>query len=118
MNTSEIGTIGEDYAEGVLHDKGYIILDRNYKCKDGEIDIIAKDGDTFVFVEVKTRQNSLYGNPSEAVNYFKQQRIRKSAFWYLKSYDFDMRFDVFEILYKLLEDDIEILEYNHIEDAF
>ena len=118
MNSIEIGSIGEDYAEQILHDKGYIILERNYKCKAGEIDIIAKDGDTFVFVEVKTRQSTTFGNPSEAVNYFKQQRILKSAFWYLRFQEHDMRFDVFEILYKPLEDDIEILKYNHIADAF
>ena len=118
MNTIDIGAMGEDYAEQVLHDKGYIILERNFKCKHGEIDIIAKDEKTFVFVEVKTRQSTRYGNPSEAVNYFKQQRIMKSAFWYIKGKEVDMRFDVFEVLYKPLEDDIEVLEYNHIENAF
>ena len=55
-----IGDAGEEFAESILIDKGYLVLVRNFSCKTGEIDIIAKDGDTFVFVEVKTRKNNLY----------------------------------------------------------
>ena len=62
MDKRYIGDLGEDFAAKTLSDKGYIILSRNYTCRTGEIDIIAKDKDTFVFVEVKTRKNNLYGN--------------------------------------------------------
>ena len=106
------GTIGEIDAEKYLKDKGFVIVTTNYKNRIGEIDIIAKDKNALVFVEVKSRATLLYGRPCEAVDFRKQQKIRKVAELYLvttKNYYADVRFDVIEILGE---------EINHIENAF
>jgi len=114
METQLIGNFGEDAAVEYLKNKGYLILQRNFRCKSGELDIIAvKDGCT-VFVEVKTRKNSKYGYASEFVDYRKQEKIRKAAMYFIKSYDADMRFDVIEVYHS----GASVNEINHIEDAF
>ena len=95
------GNIGENKAVNYLTDKGYEILETNYKNKLGEIDIIAKDGERIVFVEVKARATAKYGYPREAVNEYKQRKIRMVAESYLKSkrlLNSYIRFDVIEIL--------------------
>lgn len=110
----DIGNLGENAAAEFLKGKGYNVLQRNFRCKTGEIDIICiKDGCT-VFVEVKTRKNSLYGSAAEFVNYYKQIKIKKAAMYFIKNEDADMRFDVVEVYHK----DGEVTEINHIEDAF
>ncbi|MCI7003684.1 MAG: YraN family protein [Clostridia bacterium] len=95
------GDIGENKAVKYLTDKGYEILETNYKNKLGEIDIIAKDDTRIVFVEVKARATAKYGYPREAVNEYKQRKIRMVAESYLKSkrlLNSYIRFDVIEIL--------------------
>lgn len=95
------GDIGENKAVMYLTDKGYEILETNYKNKLGEIDIIAKDGERIVFVEVKARATAKYGYPREAVNEYKQRKIKMVAESYLKSkrlLNSYIRFDVIEIL--------------------
>lgn len=95
------GDIGETSAVEYLEEKGYEILETNYKNKLGEIDIIAKDGERIVFVEVKARQTARFGYPREAVNYYKQKTIQMVATMYLKSkrlLNSYIRFDVIEIL--------------------
>lgn len=95
------GDIGENKAAKYLTDKGYEILETNYKNKLGEIDIIAKDDNRIVFVEVKARATAKYGYPREAVNEYKQRKIRMVAESYLKSkrlLNSYIRFDVIEIL--------------------
>ena len=95
------GDIGENKAVKYLIDKGYEILETNYKNKLGEIDIIAKDDTRIVFVEVKARATAKYGYPREAVNEYKQRKIRMVAESYLKSkrlLNSYIRFDVIEIL--------------------
>ena len=114
METQLIGNFGEEAAAEYLKNKEYLILQRNFRCKSGEIDIIAvKDGST-VFVEVKTRKNSKYGYASEFVDYRKQEKIRKAAMYFIKNYDADMRFDVIEVYHS----GASVTEINHIEDAF
>lgn len=93
----EKGKAGEDMALGVLKKNGYRIIERNYRCRYGEIDIIAKDGDTIVFVEVKTRSSSSFGPPKASVDHRKQRHIIKAATEYLARCgltDRDARFDV------------------------
>ncbi len=107
-----LGRIGESKAEKFLKKLGYKILERNFKNKIGEIDLIAKDKDYVVFVEVKTRSSSEYGLPSEAVNRVKQKKYKMLAQSYLQMkglLDSQVRFDVVEI---------ENNEINHILDAF
>ena len=114
----ELGRNGENIASKVLENKNYKILERNFRCRQGEIDIIAYDEATkeIVFVEVKTRTGIKYGEPKEAVQKTNQKHIKLVASYYLYMYslnDIPVRFDVIEILinnstYKL----------NHIKQAF
>ncbi len=95
------GDSGEKLALEYLKNNKYKILKTNYKTNIGEIDIIAKLENTIVFVEVKTRMSDKFGLPREAVNYYKQLKIRQVASQYIKFnklFDSLCRFDVIEIL--------------------
>ena len=86
MNTRRRGNIGEDIATMYLCKHGYVILERNYRTKHGELDVIAKHDGYFVFIEVKRRANTRFGLPREAVNYRKQQTIVQCAkLWLVKN---------------------------------
>jgi len=116
MNNKEIGELGERKAENFLLNKGYKILFRNFRCKLGEIDLIAQDKDYIVFVEVKARNTIVRGYPQESVNAYKQRQLIKSAMFYMQKngmYDCNCRFDVVAILFDKLDCNI-----NHIENAF
>ena len=80
-----IGALGEEAAALALKKKGYKIIERNYRSKMGEIDIIAKDDHTLVFVEVKARSTTNYGHPFESINSKKMQNIFKAGLAYLKN---------------------------------
>ena len=110
MNTRQRGKEWEQKVCRYLKDKGYFIVDVNFACACGEIDIIAAQRQTLVFIEVKYRRNARYGYALEAVTPAKQKKIRRTADVYLaKHAGADCRFDVIGI------DDGEI---THIEDAF
>ena len=114
MNNIRKGKKGEDIACGYLRRHGYRILNRNYKTDIGEIDIVATDENTLIFVEVKSRTSDGFGSPSEAVNYFKRNKINQVASQYIKKFmlfGVDVRFDVIEVY---LSDN----SVNHIENAF
>lgn len=100
----EIGVLGEKLASKYLQEIGYKIIDRNFICKQGEIDIIAQDKNEKVFIEVKTRTNLNYGYPIEAVTQVKQKHIEKATQYYLyKNFIKNeyVRIDVIEVyLYK------------------
>ena len=109
-NNRETGSYYERMAGVYLTEKGYEILEYNYRCKLGEIDIIARDGDYLVFCEVKYRADDRKGTPAEAVDYAKQRVISKSALYYKTVNGIDeipCRFDVVSI-----EDDRIILYQN------
>lgn len=96
----ELGKQGENMATKYLQKKGYKIIARNFECKQGEIDIIAKDKKEYVFIEVKTRQNFQYGKPCEAVNNQKKKHIYKATQYYIYSHKLENKFiriDVIEI---------------------
>lgn len=117
MNTSKVGDIGEQAAVNYLYHAGYDILERKYRRKTGEIDIIARVRDSLVFIEVKTRTSTAYGFPAEAVTYRKQQKIINTAYCYLQhtqNMNTHCRFDVIEIF--LAENNK--VTYNHIMNAF
>ena len=101
-NKRETGTRKEELAADFLTRRGVKILERNFRCRQGEIDLIGRDGRYLVFFEVKYRKTARNGIPAEAVGYVKQQRIRYTAQFYLYSrhYQEDMpcRFDVVSIL--------------------
>lgn len=112
MNRRETGTQYEERAAEYLIAQNYQILERNYRIRFGEIDIIARDGTVLVFIEVKYRKNDESGNPLEAVDIRKQRKIIKVARYYLyqKKYgDVPCRFDVIGICGSHIE---------HIKDAF
>lgn len=94
------GKAGEESGTEFLIEKGYRILDRNVKTPIGEIDLIAEDRGTLVFVEIKTRRSSRFGAPEEAVGLSKQRRLGRLALWYsarrLKN-DQPIRFDVLAV---------------------
>ena len=100
----ELGKIGESLAVDYLIKQNYQLIERNFRCKRGEIDIIAKDKQELIFVEVKTRANKKYGKPAEAVTNQKKKHIYKAAEYYLaihKKLDEYIRIDVIEVyLYK------------------
>ncbi len=101
-STRETGRHAENTASDFLQQQGYRILERNYSCRLGEIDLIAEERNVLVFVEIKFRQNETYGLPQEAVTYQKQKQIIRVALSYLKRKNFvrsrpDIRFDVVSI---------------------
>lgn len=111
-NKRILGTKYELMAIAYLQDKHYLILEHSYRCRLGEIDIIAKQGEYIIFVEVKYRKSKDFGYPREAVNFKKKQHIVKTAMYYLKTkvgYEVPMRFDVIEILEN---------QITHLEAAF
>jgi len=79
------GRWGEDAAEKFLKRKGYRILARNYRTRGGELDIVAMDGETLVFIEVKSRRSERFGGPIEAVDANKRARMAKAAFAYMSN---------------------------------
>ena len=114
MNIKEKGALGEDIAEAYLIKKGYKILERNFRFgKHAEIDIIALDNETLVFIEVKTRTSFSNGFGREAVNRVKQKNIRLAANYYImknKQSERYCRFDVVEITSSNGQTDIDLLQ--------
>lgn len=74
-----VGRFGEDVAAGFLERAGFVVLARNWRCREGELDIVARDGDTLVFCEVKARSGTGFGTPAEAVTPVKARRLRVLA---------------------------------------
>ena len=112
----ELGRRGEELALRFLKKSGYKIIERNYVCKMGEMDIIAQEKDTLVFVEVKTRTSMDFGPPQLAVNPTKQMQLSKVALNFLKEKrleDVKARFDVVAIVLKPAGEEVEL-----IKDAF
>lgn len=98
--TRKLGRLGEDMALEYLKKKNYRIIDTGFRIHRGEIDIIARDGGTLVFIEVKTRNSAAFGRPEESVTPAKQRQVRRLAQGYLMSRglgDADCRFDVIAV---------------------
>jgi len=112
-----LGARGEDLAVRYLKKKGYKVIERNYRCQWGEIDLVAREGDTLVFVEIKSRSSSGFGLPQDAVNRFKQNKLIEVARAYVAerrlTEDITMRFDVVAVQLTPSGPDIEL-----IQDAF
>lgn len=109
------GKEGENIASEFLDKNGYEIIDRNFHTKQGEIDIIAKDKEEYVFIEVKTRKNNQYGEPIDAIDKNKIKHLKKAISYYLyvnKLENEFIRIDVIEIKY--IKNKIYI---NHIKQA-
>ncbi len=100
MNNKILGREGEELAARFLEKEGYEIIETNYNCGFGEIDIIAKKGKELAFVEVKTRSQTFFGMPVESVNIPKQRHIYKVAEYYIyktNAYNYEISFDVIEV---------------------
>ncbi len=112
-NKRNIGAVYEEKAAKYLKEKGYVIVTKNFRCRMGEIDLIARKDTVLVFVEVKYRKTASFGYPEEAVSFSKQKTIRKVAEYFLLSeqlsLDTECRFDVIAVLNEKI---------RHIENAF
>lgn len=113
---NDTGKMGEDLAARYLQEKGYQVLERNYRHQQSEIDLIAKKDKMLLFVEVKTRSNLSFGNPEEFVSYTKVKLIKRAAehYIYAKDWHFDVRFDVVAVSVSPAGTPV----VKHIEDAF
>lgn len=112
------GMQGERAAQNFLRRRGYKLLARNFASKRGEIDLIFRDRDCMVFVEVKTRSDESWSRPAAAVDADKQKHICKTAMDYLKKLQFPkckIQFDIVEVL---LDDEEEVAEVRHLPNAF
>lgn len=112
----EIGQKGENLAVDYLQNAGYTVLERNYRCKLGEIDIIARDNDTLVFIEVRSRSSLAFGLPQESINRRKRHQISKVALEYMirrKLKNIPARFDVVAVSFEGRKEKVDL-----IKDAF
>lgn len=113
-----IGSYGEDISVEFLKNEGYKVLEKNFNCSSGEVDIIAFRDEIISFIEVKSRFTNSFGNPRESVTCYKQRRIIDVAKYYLhlkKCYNYYIRFDVIEINFNF---DGSKYELNFLKDAF
>jgi putative endonuclease len=115
--TTDLGARGEQIAAVYLSDLGLQILDRNWRCREGELDIVAREAGALVFCEVKTRRGTGFGHPVEAVTFAKQRRLRTLAQRWLAAHDEhapEVRFDVVGVLVRR---DLPAL-VTHLQAAF
>jgi len=114
---NELGAKGEIVADRFLQTLGFTVLERNYTCPIGEIDIVAKKDEIWHFIEVKSRTNLDYGLPAEAVNTLKQRKIKVLAGYYmmLNQYTGDAVCDIVEVVYCPIN---KRYQANLIENAF
>lgn len=114
VNTKKIGDKGEHFAVNILKSKGYEILERNYRFKRSEIDIIALHQNSLIFIEVKALHSFRHGYPEERVNQSKIEKVMEGAedYIYAINWQKDIRFDVLSINLN------DPNNYYHIEDAF
>lgn len=111
------GSRGEDMAVLFLEKQGYTVLDRNYRRRFGEIDIVAEEGGVLVFIEVKARKNNRYGNPFEAVDVRKQKKLSRMAQDYISRHKMEDRPARFDVVAVRLNPDSRS-EVELIRDAF
>jgi len=111
-----IGNLGEEKATLFLQEIGYQILERNWRFSKAEIDIIAKDGEVLVFVEVKSKSYTFFGAPEESVSAYKENLIIDAAHQYMLKigHDWEIRFDIISIVF----DKNKNASITHYKDAF
>lgn len=118
MSNKGLGDLGERLAVKYLTRSGYRILVRKYRCKFGEIDIVAQDKDALVFVEVRSKSSSEFGFPYETINFMKRERLKKVALAFQKRFNlfnYNLRFDCVSILF---DDDGSVTKMELFKDAF
>jgi putative endonuclease len=118
LSRKMLGTIGENLAFNHLQEMNWRMLERNWRCRTGEIDIIAMDGETLVIIEVRTRSSTSFGTPQESIHALKQNKVRETAQVYANRYKLlhlQQRFDVVSIVTDK-EGRLQTLE--HLSNAF
>lgn len=119
MNTKKIGDFGEQFAQSFFEDRGYVLIEKNFRSRYGEIDLILENEEYLLFVEVKTRKNAKFAQAYEAVDRRKMEKIRQTAEIWLSEQEREKqpRFDVLEV-YVSLEGEKSVPKIIHWEDAF
>lgn len=119
MNSRDLGLFGEAETAAYLRRRGYAVLAHGYRCRFGEIDLVAEKDGVLCFVEVKLRSGLAYGLPRESVDARKRERLRRTAAWYLSERELDApaRFDVAEV-YVEQKDAPRVTRLHYIENAF
>lgn len=115
FNNRKIGRLAENLATNALEKKGYQILENNFSNRFGEIDIIAKDKETLVFVEVKAKTGADFGLPEEMISRGKLQRVKNMAVIYLKGQNVQCRIDVVAVVLSL---DGNLVRLTHYENVY
>jgi len=120
--TREQGEYTENLARQYLESKGFTLIEKNFNCRMGEIDLIMQDNSSLVFVEVRYRRNTYFGNGAESVTPSKQAKLVKTASLYLqrntKLNQYPARFDVISITGSIATDDINKINFDWIKNAF
>ncbi len=116
FHNRDIGIIGEKEAAKFLRNIGYVILSQNFFAREGEIDIVAKDKDEYIFVEVKTRVSKKYGTPVEAVNDTKKKHILSTSQYYIYKYGLENKYIRFDIIEVYINGKNKFV--NHIKNVF
>lgn len=116
--TKLLGDRGEDASVKFLRKQGYRILEKQYRTKLGEIDIVAQDGHCIVFVEVKTRKSTAAGHPTEAITFQKQQQLTRLALAFLKERGWLERSARFDVISVLWSDEDKTPQIDHYPNAF
>ena len=127
MNTTQRGKWGEEQALTFLVKKGFIPVKRNFRSRFGEIDLIMKNDEFIIFVEVKVRKNANFAHAREFVSYRKQEKIRTTANFWLSGKEYTSRFKTdinnelqprFDVIEIYAQDEYSVPQINHIENAF
>ncbi len=116
----KLGRLGERLASDALEQQGYRVIERNFRCRSGEIDLVAEEGQDLVFVEVKTRRGTARGLPEEAVDARKARKLQEVAFGYLEKHDLpdcSWRIDVVAVQFSPAGKLEEIRVYQHAISA-
>ncbi|CAG7623401.1 YraN family protein [Paenibacillus allorhizosphaerae] len=118
LTKKQLGALGESSAANYLQQHGLKVLERNWRCRSGEIDLVAADGELLVFVEVRTRSSSGFGTPAESIDFRKQRQVIETAQVYLmhkKEYERQIRFDVVSVMADPMGN---VRSIEHIRGAF
>ena len=118
MERQRLGNYGELLARQILEDRGYRILHRRYKTRYGEIDLIARDGNQLVFIEVKTRMSKAFGTGLDAVTKQKRIHLLRTAYCYLQQHAYRDQPCRFDIIALNLDDRGKLVDYQLITGAF
>ena len=113
-----VGKIGEEMALSYLKEKGYQLLEKNFYCRWGEIDLIFKKEDKIIFVEVKTRVGDKKGKPYEAVNFYKIKDLKRAINFYLLTKNYFQYKLSLEIVSVVLNSDLSLKEIKHFPEVF